>query len=104
MLGWTEDQSVIDSFVFDEGARVNSVEYNPNIDFLNNILQNEWDHKGIYLGGFVHSHPGDYNRLSPADIEYSMRILFQQCRPQQDDVRAQQVQAQFHFFQRRFLR
>ena len=75
MLGWTEDQFVIDTFVFDKNAKVNNVEYNPNIQFLNDIIHNEWEKKQIYLGGFVHSHPGNYNILSPADKEYAVRIM-----------------------------
>ena len=75
MLGWTEDQFVIDKFVFDENAVVSSVEYNPNIQFLNDILHNEWDKNGINLAGFVHSHPLDYNILSPADRAYAIKIM-----------------------------
>ena len=75
MLGYSSDQSVIDSFVFDKDAKVNSVEYTPNTDFLNNVLNNEWASKGIYFAGFVHSHPGDYDVLSKADIEYAYKLI-----------------------------
>ena len=68
MLGWTEDQLVIDHFVFDEKAKVTTVEYNPDVDFLNEILHNEWDKNSIYLGGFVHSHPGSLGTLSYPDV------------------------------------
>ncbi len=75
MLGFTLDQDTIDNFVFDEGARVNSVEYNPDIEYLQKIIDGEWEEKHIFLGGFVHSHPGDFNRLSYADVEYAQRIM-----------------------------
>ena len=75
MLGFTLDQDSIDTYVFDGGARVNSVEYNPNIEYLQRIIEGEWEKKHIFLGGFVHSHPGDFNRLSYADVEYAQRIM-----------------------------
>ena len=75
MLGFTLDQDFIDNYVFDEGARVTSDEYNPDIEFLNEIISTEWEKKRIYLAGFVHSHPGDFNRLSYADIDYAKRIM-----------------------------
>ena len=75
MLGWTEDQLVIDHFVFDENARVSAVEYNPDVDFLNGILHNNWDKNNVFLGGFVHSHPGNLGTLSYADVEYSKKIM-----------------------------
>ena len=75
MLGFTLDQDTIDTFVFDGGARVNEVEYNPNIGYLQTVIEGEWEKKHIFLGGFVHSHPGDFNRLSYADVEYAQRIM-----------------------------
>ena len=75
MLGFTMDQDTIDTYVFDNGARVNSVEYNPNIEYLQTIIDNEWDKKHVFLGGFVHSHPGDFNKLSFDDVEYAQRIM-----------------------------
>ena len=75
MLGFTLDQDFIDSFVFDEKGKVNSVAYSPNTEFLNGVIQGEWEKKRIFLGGFVHSHPGDFNRLSFDDIEYAQRIM-----------------------------
>lgn len=75
MLGWTEDQSVIDNFVFDPKANVNDVEYNPNVNFLNSVITGEWEKKNINLAGFVHSHPVNFNCLSSADVEYAVRIM-----------------------------
>ena len=75
MLGFTIDQDTIDTYVFDGGARVNSVEYTPDIDYLQTIIEGEWKKAHVFLGGFVHSHPGDFNRLSYADVEYAQRIM-----------------------------
>lgn len=74
MLGFTEEQELVSHFVFDENARVNTVEYNPNTKFLNKVLNKRWSKENISLAGFVHSHPGNFNRLSFADIEYAARI------------------------------
>lgn len=75
MLGWKENQDVIDEFVFDKDAKVGSAEYSPNTDYLNKIIQYEWEKSGIYLAGFVHSHPYNFSSLSSADVEYATRIL-----------------------------
>jgi proteasome lid subunit RPN8/RPN11 len=74
ILGFTEEQDLITSFVFDKDARVNSVEYNPNTEFLDTVINDKWTKDNISLAGFVHSHPGNFNRLSSADIEYAVRI------------------------------
>ena len=75
MLGCTLDYNTIDTYIFDSKARVNSVEYNPNIEYLQSILDGEWHKKGIFLGGFVHSHPGNFNQLSYADVDYAVKIM-----------------------------
>ena len=75
MLGFSEDQCVIDRFAFDENASVTSVEYNPDTEFLSGLLNNEWQASGTSLAGFVHSHPGSFNELSGADVEYACRIM-----------------------------
>lgn len=75
MLGWKEDELMIDTFVFDKNAQVSHVEYTPNVEFLNGILQNEWERDGVNLAGFVHSHPNDFGLLSQSDIDYARRIM-----------------------------
>ena len=75
MLGWKDDEFYIDYFIFDKKAVVGNSEYNPNTSFLNKVINGKWAAEGIYLGGFVHSHPGNSNMLSPADVEYAMRIM-----------------------------
>lgn len=74
MLGYSKDFDFVDEFVFDENADANYVEYSPNIDFLNDIIQGEWNDDDINLCGFVHSHPGSFQILSYADVEYAQRI------------------------------
>lgn len=74
MLGFSEEQDLITHFVFDKNARVNSVEYNPNTKFLDTVINGKWEKQKISLAGFVHSHPGHFNRLSGADVEYAARI------------------------------
>lgn len=75
MLGYTRKQDYIDTFVFDVNAAVDYAEYTPNIDYLNQVIEEDWYENDISLAGFVHSHPGDFNRLSYADIEYAQRIM-----------------------------
>ena len=74
MLGVSEEQNLITTFVFDNNARVNHVEYNPNTKFLNSVINGKWADEEISFAGFVHSHPGHFNRLSGADVEYAARI------------------------------
>lgn len=75
MLGYSNNQDTIDNYVFDSNASVNEVEYNPNTEFLQEVLDNDWQNNNIKLAGFVHSHPADFNKLSNADVEYALRII-----------------------------
>lgn len=74
MLGFSEEQDLVTHFVFDKYAKVNRVEYNPNTKFLDTVLNEKWSKENICLAGFVHSHPGNFNQLSMADVEYATRI------------------------------
>lgn len=74
MLGFSEEQDLVTHFVFDKYAKVNRVEYNPNTKFLDTVLNGRWNKESICLAGFVHSHPGNFNQLSGADVEYATRI------------------------------
>ena len=49
MLGFTLDQDTIDTYVFDSEARVNSVEYNPNVEYLQSVIDGEWKEKRVFL-------------------------------------------------------
>ena len=75
MLGWKEDQDYIDTFVFDKYAKVGFSEYSPNTEYLMDVMEHEWRENSIYLGGFIHSHPQDFCKLSNADVEYAQRIM-----------------------------
>lgn len=75
MLGYSEDQLVIDHFVFDKNARVNSVEYNPNTEFLNGILYGEWETENINFAGIVHSHPGNMSYPSYPDVKTACKTM-----------------------------
>lgn len=74
MLGWRDDPSYIDYYIFDQNASTKNDTYTPDVDFLNDIIANEWENQGIYLGGFVHSHPESHGMLSSADINYGKKI------------------------------
>jgi len=38
--------------------------YNPDINFINKVIKQEWEDNGLALLGFVHSHPRGVSRLS----------------------------------------
>jgi hypothetical protein len=71
----SKDGTILDSFIFDENAKVGMSEYSPNVKFLNSVINQNWLPQKISFLGFVHSHP--FNSLTPstADIEYSIRIM-----------------------------
>lgn len=75
ILGISNDSDLIDTFVHDKTAKVGHSEYNPNVFFLNDIINNQWSKNNIDFCGFVHSHPSQSNMLSDADIEYAIRIM-----------------------------
>lgn len=75
LLAGNREECRIHLFRFDNSASVTSTTYTPNAAKLTKIL-NKWDEekKGKIIG-FIHSHPGSYNRPSPGDFEYAERIL-----------------------------
>lgn len=75
ILGIRNDSDIIDCFVHDKSAIVGYAEYNPNVKFLNDVINNDWSQNNIDFCGFVHSHPSQSNSLSCADIEYAKRIM-----------------------------
>lgn len=75
ILGISNGFDLIDCFVHDKDAEVKYDEYNPNIIFLNDVINNDWNLNGIEFCGFIHSHPYPSNMLSDADIEYAMKIM-----------------------------
>lgn len=75
MLGGDRDEGVIRCFHFDDSARRTGGTYTPDHVFLNRLLDEDWNPKGIRLMGFVHSHPGYFRSLSSGDRDYARRIL-----------------------------
>lgn len=63
---------LVDSVFFDKGNNKEG-EYEPNIDILNNVL-NDWFDKDIEFIGMAHSHPNGLLLMSDADEKY-MREL-----------------------------
>lgn len=74
-LGISNCDDVVDYFVHDINAKVGYSEYNPNVEFINKVINEEWANKNIDFCGFIHSHPSPSNMLSRADIEYALRIM-----------------------------
>lgn len=75
MLGWNIDDKSIDHFIFDECAYINSDTYSPDVEKMNNIINNTWADDGINFAGFIHSHPNNSKHLSQADINYGLKII-----------------------------
>ena len=65
----------ITDFFFDESADCTRKTYRPDHMTLNRKLKEEWMPAGIDMKGFVHSHPGNYDTLSPEDLAYIKRLL-----------------------------
>jgi proteasome lid subunit RPN8/RPN11 len=66
---------VITDYCFDEGARCTGATYAPDYLTLQRKMNEHWLPSGIDMKGFVHSHPGGYDRLSTGDLRYISRLL-----------------------------
>lgn len=55
---------VVQKFVFDPHGSTFSAGYDPNVEFINRVIKDEWENNELALIGFVHSHPRGCNRLS----------------------------------------
>ena len=75
ILGSSSNDGVIDHFVHDSNAQVGYASYTPNIEFLEETINNSWYKDGVELFGFIHSHPARCKSLSGADVEYACRIM-----------------------------
>ncbi len=73
MLG-SSDGETIDTCAEDHNANTSSAAYDPDIDYLNQIIK-EWKQEGITFVGFCHSHPRGVTNPSIPDIDYSRKIL-----------------------------
>jgi hypothetical protein len=67
--------SDITDFYFDSTARCSGATYSPDHLTLRKKMREEWLPAGIDFKGFVHSHPGSFDRLSEGDLRYIRRLL-----------------------------
>ena len=72
ILGGKDD--VITHYHFDDTSNTTKVTYSPNVDVVNNKLE-QWNDLQIRLISFFHSHPGKHNRPSVGDLSYAKVIL-----------------------------
>ena len=68
------EHGVISVFQFDDIKKPRYYEYYPNINFLNKIINEEWQSNKITFAGFVHSHLHN-SEISKQDIEYARQII-----------------------------
>ena len=68
------ENGIITTFQFDKTHTSSLFEYCPNIEFLNQVINENWTKQNIEFVGFVHSHPHN-GCISKKDIEYAKQIL-----------------------------
>lgn len=74
LLGPIGSNDVTD-FHFDASASCSGATYTPDHVTLNRLMRAVWVPGGLDMKGFVHSHPGGFDRLSHGDLEYIGRLL-----------------------------
>lgn len=74
LLGPAGTNDVTD-FFFDNGGNCSGSTYSPDCVTLKQKMKDEWVPAGIDMKGFVHSHPGSFDRLSSGDLAYISRLL-----------------------------
>jgi proteasome lid subunit RPN8/RPN11 len=74
LLGPVGSNDITD-FFFDSGGRCTGGTYSPDHVTLQCMMRDEWLPAGIDFKGFVHSHPGGFDRLSAGDLRYIHRLL-----------------------------
>ncbi len=67
-------KGVISAFKFDKTHGSNMFEYCPNVDFLNQVINEKWANENIEFIGFVHSHLNNCE-ISTQDIKYARQVL-----------------------------
>ena len=65
----------ITGFYFDATAACSGATYSPDHMTLRRKMKEEWLPAGLDMKGFVHSHPGSFDRLSDGDLTYIRRLL-----------------------------
>jgi hypothetical protein len=80
LLG-SRDDYVVKKFIFDPYGSRFSAGYDPDVNFLNKVIKEEWANNQLALLGFVHSHPRGIRRLSGdwgngyGDVGYLRKIF-----------------------------
>jgi proteasome lid subunit RPN8/RPN11 len=74
LLGPIGGDDVTD-FYFDATAACSGATYTPDHVTLGRKMREEWLPAGLDMKGFVHSHPGGFDRLSGGDLTYIGRLL-----------------------------
>jgi len=64
----------ISEFYFDYSGKSTKDSYTPDCDRINDILENEWFPKGVYMVGLIHSHDASCIFPSCGDLLYAERI------------------------------
>ena len=75
LLGPVEADHIITDFYFDKGANCSGSTYSPDHKSLSKKMKEEWIPNNVDMKGFVHSHPGTFDRLSNGDMAYITRLL-----------------------------
>lgn len=65
----------ITEFYFDVTASCSRATYSPDHITLRRKMKEEWLPAGLDMKGFVHSHPGEFDRLSHGDLVYIRHLL-----------------------------
>lgn len=65
----------ITDFYFDATALCSGATYTPDHVTLRRRMKEAWLPAGLDMKGFVHSHPGGFDRLSGGDMQYIRRLL-----------------------------
>lgn len=65
----------ITHFYFDETASCSGATYSPDHITLRRKMKEVWLPARVDMKGFVHSHPGGFDRLSDGDLVYIRRLL-----------------------------
>jgi len=73
MLG-SSDGETIDHFHFDESAATTAATYTPDVEALQDVLD-DWAEEEIAMVGFIHSHPRGCPRPSQEDVSYAVDII-----------------------------
>jgi proteasome lid subunit RPN8/RPN11 len=74
LLGPTGSNDITD-FYFDSTADCTGGTYTPDHVTLRKKMKEIWLPAGLDMKGFVHSHPGGFDRLSGGDLIYIRRLL-----------------------------